>query len=418
MYSVALNTLGVASQPRFRGATLSLNFANTGALDSRVTFTRNSAATYFNSSGTLTSASANTPRFDYDPVTLAARGLLIEEQRTNLLTYSEQFDNAAWTKVAASISANAVTAPDGATTADKLVEDSTNAAHLVQRSNSVTSGTAYTYSVFAKAGERTRIRVSGGAAAFGANDAIFVLSNGTTTGVSGCTATIQSVGNGWYRCIWTATATATTTPNFFIYLDNGSTTSYQGDGTSGAYIWGAQLEAGAFATSYIPTTTAQVTRIADSATMTGTNFSSWYNATEGTLFAEAAAYRGGGATQRRIFVVDDGTANNRMTLRFDITPTNVAFTDNVSGVLVGNITSASTVVADTFYKNAGAYKLDDFAFGLSGTLVGTDTSAAVPAVNAARIGCSSTGEQINGWIKRISYYPRRLTNSELQAITS
>ena len=114
--------LGFTVNPNIPTAALNLNFT-TGTLDSRITFTRSTTGSYYNSAGVLSTAAINAPRFDYDPVTLESVGLLIEESRTNLLTYSEQFDNAVWTKSNASITANAIIAPDGTLTADKLVED-------------------------------------------------------------------------------------------------------------------------------------------------------------------------------------------------------------------------------------------------------------------------------------------------------
>jgi hypothetical protein len=184
----------------------------------------------------------NEPRFDYDPVTLAARGLLIEESRTNLLTYSEQFDNAAWTKTNATVTANAAVAPDGATTADLLLDNTTNDIHRIFNSFSATSGAAYTMSLFIKAGTSTRNVGLLFGSGFGEKAAIFNPATGAIVAfTSGVTASIQAFSNGWYRAIMTATSDATTSATAQIYICESAAVGYVGNGT-GHYIWGAQCE--------------------------------------------------------------------------------------------------------------------------------------------------------------------------------
>lgn len=191
------------------------------------------------------------------------KGYLVEYARTNLALQSETFDNASWTKSQSTITADATTAPNGLAVADKLVEDATAASeHRIQHGSFTAA--QHTFSVYAKAGERTRIRLMNFNATDSARSAIYDLSNGTIVSTSGAGATsaIRSIGNGWYRCILTCTSTATTA--VYVNLVTGtSTVSYNGDGTSGAYIWGAQMEAAGFASTYIPTTTASVARPAD-----------------------------------------------------------------------------------------------------------------------------------------------------------
>lgn len=232
---------------------LLLDFAKTKMLDKRITFTRNSKAGYFDRNGVYRMAAAGEPRFDFDPITGACNGLLIEEQRTNLLTYSEQFDNAAWNKLNSTVISNTVAAPDGTLTADKLVEDASSNTHLLEQIATVSSGTSYTFSIFVRAAERTSVLVQ---MYVGLSAGVVVnLTNGNTTN-SGSPISVSavSVGGGWYRVSVTATSTVTGTGYFDVYPYNGSTTNYTGDGTSGIHIWGAQLEAGSFPTSYIPST--------------------------------------------------------------------------------------------------------------------------------------------------------------------
>jgi hypothetical protein len=226
------------------------------------------------------------------------------------------------------------------------------------------------------------------------------------------------VGNGWYRCALTFTSSTETTLRIRVHPRN--SVSVLGDGVSGIYIWGAQLEAGAFATSYIPTVASQVTRAADSASMTGTNFSSWYNQAEGTLYAEcvAPAWTSGPGSAPGAVSINDGSANNRMYFGRSVSTTRPFFNASTGGVSQADITtSTSSWLANTAMKLAGAYKFNDFALSTQGSAVGTDVVAIVPVVTQMQIGNRSDGNIWNAAISRIAYYPKRLTNAELQAIT-
>jgi hypothetical protein len=200
----------------------------------------------------LQTALAGQARFDHNPTTGESLGLLVEEQRTNLLTYSAQFDDASWGKSRITVTSNTIVAPDGTLTGDKLVEDTTTGLHQTnQTSISFTSGTSYTLSGYYKAAERTRILLqlgnSGTPFPTAANfRAFFDLSNGTlvSAGSSVTQTSIVNVGNGWYRCSITAVAQATATDQIFqaFLVSSGTTINYLGDGYSGIFIWGAQLE--------------------------------------------------------------------------------------------------------------------------------------------------------------------------------
>lgn len=402
------------------GATLALDFTSGNqTLDPRITFTRASSATRTNSSGLIQTMGNNVARFDYNPVTLAPKGLLIEEQRTNLVTYSEQFNNAAWTKTGSSVSSNVIVSPDGTINADKLIEDTSTGAHECAQSVTLVASTTYALSVFAKADTRTLVRVAG--RSFGSwstfPSAIFNLSAGTVTSISGVgTPTITSIGNGWYRCVVFGTTSATNAGVTVGLVSTGTTSSYTGDGTSGLYIWGAQLEAGAFATSYIPTVASQVTRSADVAVMTGTNFSSWYNATEGSMYAQYDWL--GDSSFDYMFAVNDTTGNNLIGI--GLSNANIYRGIVVtSGTTVASMTAGGVGVIGQVYSQAMAYKLNDFALAGGGVMRGTDTAGAVPVVTQASFnGSSGISNLFNGHIRRIAYYPRRLANTELQVITS
>jgi hypothetical protein len=339
--------------------------------------------------------------------------LLIEEQRTNLLTYSSEFNNAAWVKARSTVTADATTAPDSNLTADKLLEDTTsNSTHFCEKVVSVVSGTSYTFSIYVKAGERTQIALqSGGALAISA--AYFNISTGSVISGSGA---ITAIGNGWYRCSVIGTASSSGNAYIDTFLATSGTASYTGDGTSGLYIWGAQLEAGAFPTSYIPTTSATVTRAADNASMVGSNFSSWYNQSEGTIYCTSDSPLTTTTAQMNWYI-SDGNTNNTMFNHKNLS--NLNATAVVSGgVTQGDITSFSTITSYSTVKSASAYKLNDLAISVNGASVGTDLAATIPTVDRIHLGQNvANGQILNGHIQSIKYYPTRLPNADLQRLT-
>jgi len=367
----------------------------------------------------LLTAASGVARFDHNPTTGESLGLLVEEQRTNSFTYSDDFADASWTKTRSSITSNTIVAPDGTLTGDKLVENTDNNSHRVTQSVAYVSGTTYTVSLYAKAAERTSFGFRFFNTAFGSSASqFFDLSNGTLLNtVSGVTASITPVGNGWYRCTASRAATTTSTSgSIVIDLSIGTTFEYTGDGYSGIYIWGAQLEAGAFPTSYIPTVAATVTRNADAASMTGANFTSWFNNAEGTLYSEgavtvAAAYSG------RLFSITDNSDTNRIEV-FRQSDTQPVFAVQASGSSQALIGLGATWTTTASTKLVGAYKVNDFAASANAGTVGTDTSGVLPTVTQANIGSRPTGNYLNGTIRKLAYYPTRCTNAQLQALTS
>jgi len=371
------------------------------------------------------------PRFDYDPVTLAPRGLLIEEQRVNLFTYSEQFDNAVWVKGAgynSTITANSTTAPDGTLTADTLVADSAGGTGsvMVARAQAVTSGVFYTLSFFAKASTLSWIRLFLlNYTSPGNGGAYFNLSGSGSVGTvdAGYTATIAAHANGWYRCTLSFTAGSSVTGEMRLLLANANNdTAVARNGTSSAFIWGAQLEAGAFATSYIPTVASQVTRAADVAAITGPNFTPWYNQSAGTFVVEGSRLHGGnsyaalavaraagGITERIDMGLGSGQGGSAGVSRDDVV---------VGGVNQAALGDFAAFAANTPYRGALAYAANDFASATSGANLATDASGTVPTVALLDLGNRNSGNFLNGHIRSIRFYPSRLTNAQLQALTA
>jgi hypothetical protein len=278
--------------------TLSLDFAKSKVLDPRITFTRASTATFVGSNGLIQSAGSGAARFDHNQVTLESLGLLVEEARTNLVLRSAEFDNATWAKGNLTVTANATTAPDGTLTADKLVENTATAERNIQINVNATGSVVYTFSVFAKAAERSKFQIYLGASAtpVGAN---FDLATGTTPNAL-LGASMVQYPNGWYKCSVTFTHSSSGTKGISIYpAVLFSPLTYQGDGASGLFLWGAQMEAGSFPTSYIPTTTATVTRAADVATLANTG-SSIFPTSAFTTVNSPYGTAGGGSTVKLV----------------------------------------------------------------------------------------------------------------------
>jgi hypothetical protein len=356
------------------------------------------------------------PRFDYDPVTLEPKGLLIEEQRTNLALNSGDALSGGTGGV---VVANQITAPDGSL-ADFFREDTSNGEHYAgDRTATVTAGTLYTWAFYAKlglTGGARRVCVRTGLQ--GPANVIFDLETGSSTVLAPVVSSgISSAGNGWWRCWIVYTPTGTGTALFRQQLANGVSTVYTGDGTSGLFFWGAQLEVGAFPTSYIPTTTTAATRAADVASVTGDNFSNWYNPVEGTMFAEFGPYANGGASKNfGIAHIDDGTSNNMIRL-FAGSTVSPVFAVTASTVTQAYL-STGALAPTSVSKIAGAYKADDFARSFNGTVAATDLLGTVPAANRLLIGSGLVGvNELNGHIRSFKYYPTRLSNGQLQTLT-
>ena len=389
---------------------LALDFT-TASLDSRVTFTRTTGssnpATYVNSSGVITAATNNQPRFDYDPVTLACKGLLIEESRVNYAVDSSTFTS--WTLENSSVPSAVQTAPDGSSNSIKLTENTATGAHGVYFSVAVSS-VVYSASIFLKAAERTKaslfiFNVSPAAA----YEVQVDLSNGTIIGTPSGAWSITSFKDGWYRVTITSTANLSGTGRIWVRaLNVAGSPSYTGDGTSGIFIWGAQLEAGAFATSYIPTTSAALTRNADVAVMTGTNFSDWFAGASAGTFQTNFIYPNAKASGGQRFLGFDGFIGFYDTCGY------LAFYDGTAQRVFGTMVASNTVK-----KYAIGFSGTTSSAGKNGTLATDAYSSAAFVPTALYFGrrAGTIAGEINGWIQQVYYWTQRLTDAELQAFS-
>lgn len=366
----------------------------------------------------MRTATAGVGRIAHDPITRETLGLHMESAATNLLTYSDDFANAAWAKTRSSITSNTIIAPDGTLTGDKLLENTDNNTHILLNNAAITLsiGVAYTYSIYAKAAGRTICRL-------GNNDlggVFFDLSSGAITSVgSGFSGSIQSVGNGWYRLSATQASNSNANGRLVVSLVSaGTTTSYTGDGYSGIYIWGAQLEAGSLATSYIPTVASQVTRAADTCTLAAPQFDAAIRQGEGTLYAEVLPTSASGSFDFGIANLENGTYSN-LALR------------KTAGVFVGygnnngvaqfdlQLGTDVTVPYGVAYKSAVAYAVNNFGATSQGLITKTDSLGVPPEVSSLRVGPDSFTSyfRYNNYIRKVAYYPTRLANLNLEALT-
>jgi len=355
-------------------------------------------------------------RFDYNPVTLAARGLLIEEQRANLLLRSSDWTTT-WSNTNITLGAP-VLAPDGTVTATRLQATASAATSCLQ--SVIATATSHIYSIYAKQGSGVAdanqfiLRNSTTAT----NLAVLTIdySTGVVTQTVGTGATASNSGNGWWRIQIPATSGITIGNTLFVYACFAGSVETAGEY---AYVWGAQLEAGAFATSYIPTVASQVTRAADSVSID--TLTPWYNATEGSLFVQFScpgydaavfppiAVLGTTSVSNRGYShVINGSTNDSGFNIYDDTPT------------YQGVPGFAAYTKGATRKQIGAYKVNNSAATSDGAAATTDTSVTLPtSLNTLTIGRYAIAgtARLNGHIQNISYYPTRLLNASLQALT-
>lgn len=404
--------------------TLNLNFARSKTLDSRITFSRGGCAgTYVGSNGLIKTAAVDEPRFDHDPVTGDCRGLLIEELRENFNNQSENFSvyNEHPSAGLTVRTANAGIAPDGTNTAFKIYpsgsQPGVNDRCWIFRNLGNLNIASGTNSVFAKADGKRYMHVF---TVYGGYGAQFDLQDGvvTSTHDASITATIEDYGNGWYRC--SASDSETSTFNQLgLYVSDSATGAdvvpSGSGGTDGILIWGYQTEEGLFPTSYMPTSGSTCTRNADTAEITGTSFSSWYSQGPNSVVTEfTSAFE---SPLTAVCAFTDGTTSNRISYRprgYYLMTSGGGGNDFQFGL------TAAQLPANTLLKVG--YSLDTTgAFIVSGNASNSDVKTLPMPIglNQMVIGkVEDLNMYLNGTISRISYYPTRLTDSQLQELTS
>jgi hypothetical protein len=403
---------------------LDLNFARTKTLNDAitgrnlVTFTRvqtaSNGSTYIAADGLIKTAASNEPRFQHNPTTGESLGLLVEEARTNLVLQSQDAATT-WVAISAAVTTNTTVAPDGTTTADTITASSSTIGRI-QQTITFTGDGDKAISIWLKAGTspRTAVNIDDSTAGFvnrlGLN---ITWTGGVATGstTQGTLQGIDTYPSGWYRIRALATGLIAANTNRFR-IESDTT-----NGTGSVIVWGAQAENGAFPTSYIPTTTATVTRAADVASITGSNFSSWYNQTEGSFYVENQLPPSNppAGTFPGVLSANNGTSTNQMMIYWLSTTVGRWFVRE-SGTITADI-SASAVTAGSSTRFAVRYASNDAAISANGGAIGSDTSVVLPTVDRLTIGAQAVTAPLNGTIRRLAYWPTRLSNTTLQAIT-
>jgi hypothetical protein len=335
----------------------------------------------------------NVPRLTYQNGGGGCPSLLLEKQSTNLFSYSEQFDNAAWSKSNVTITANNTTSPDGTQNAD--LSTATAGGELLQGVVLSTS-TSYTFSFYVKKGT--------------ASDAKYRVYN-FDAGVNVVAPTSyisQTSTSDWVRVVVSFTTGATGT-NYGIYLLDQTSA-----GTM--YFWGAQAEVSSYATSYIPTTSASATRVADACFKTG--ISSLIGQTEGTMFIDT--YVGNETDEVYGWLQASLSGNPNDSIQINRAGSNVQCQVYVGSTAQGIITGG-TITKGQRIKVAVGYKQNDLILYLNGTQIGTDTSTDIPTCAVFQLGAYPPlpNDYTNdGGINQAVLFKTRLTNAELASLTT
>ena len=364
--------------------TLDLNFARVKALDPRITFTRASGGSYVGADGLIKYAGVNEPRFDHNPVTGESLGLLIEEARTNLLLRSEEFDNVAWVLFGtASRTANTTVAPNGTTTADSVTLPVSSG---ILQSASGSANTAYTFSIWIRCDTTKSVRLV------------------INTNLGDPTTLTVTATSSWQRFSITKT-TSVGTLKVTSQVDTGGGNTF--------YLWGAQTEQASFPTSYIPTEASTRTRAADDASITGKNFSDWYRQDEGTLFCSGIPTLANSFPHMAAFFDSENSTNN--TYRLIFSPNNLPqprIRVNSVDVLVSELPNIKRI-----NNLLLSYQSGNSAISANGSILNSSIIFFPLNSNKLNIGRQITQNSLNGTIARLTYYPKRLPDAQLQALT-
>ena len=353
------------------------------------------------------------PRFDYDPVTLAPKGLLIEEARTNLIKASENLSAVTWNKTETPVLDSLIQDPSG--NINTVYYPTISEIYQIFDGAGVSTISLSFFGKKREGSSNNQIviqifqQVSGSVIDLGAYGFSLITGNPDSTYFKNIKR--EQYQNGWYRFSCQIIAnTGAGTGNFSA----SSRIDIEG-GLAQNYVWGIQIELNAFPTSYIPTTSAQVTRTADNASMVGTNFSSWYNQSEGTIYSEWIL--GGDNISNSVYSISDGSASNLMRSRYNSAGTGIDNAVITSGATVAVLNATNQITTYSSYKNAMAYLVNDFARAANTVLV-TDNSGAIPTVNQINIGASvGAVEQLNGHIKTFKFFSKRFINTYLESLT-
>jgi len=412
---------------------LVLNFGNR-TLDSRIQYSRASNGTFVAATGLIQNATSGVARFEHNPITRDCRGLLMEEQKTNLLLWSANTRGGGWTADQAFLDTSAITAPDGSATVSKMTEGTSSVGYRIIRQDptGIAANTVYTASMFIKPAELANVGLSwfdvSGTGLYAYAD--FNLTTGTVVafnetyanGFSNsamANAAITPYANNWYRCSLTFTTGANTGGSIRLGLSGFAS---PGGNVNGVYVWGGQLEDRYTTTSLIYTTTAQVTRLQDDAKITGNNFFNFFNAAEGTIITESevnsvmTGTQGVVTANRYPFLWHlnkwGSTNGTVITWYGSVVELTINGTYNNQGAVPAGFSKYAMAVANSSGQSATCLNGGVVA-NRSGTGFNRDTDFL--GIGSA----NGSGTNIfNGTIKSLTFYPKRLDNNTLINLTT
>lgn len=404
----------------------------TDIVDGRLTVTRSTTGYRFNGVNALVSAAANTGRIEYERLSARRLGLLCEGAVTERLLQTEDLSNASWTKTNCSIVADQSTGPDGNTTLDKVTENSAaSTTHSCDQDITITATNAVVASCYVAPNSRTAMAIQMLGATDGGRAHFDLTGDGSATNETVASGSVLGSGikltkSGLYYC-WACMkiGAADTTCHVKFMLKNGtgnSAITYTGDGASNLYLGFLNACTNGSANGinpgqYIPATTVTVTTATDNISMAT---SPWFRSDEGTVIVH---FRTPKLMINNVigalFSIDDTTVNERYQVDFQGSQVTMRVVDG--GVSQVATTSGSVLTADTDAKLAFAYKVNDFAMCTGGGTVSTDSSGTLPTPTALRLGLAvdlAAANSLFGTIFRLAYYPARITNADMQALTS
>ena len=372
---------------------------------------RATTATRVNSLGLIENVGLNVPRLDYSNGSCPS--ILVEPQRTNLILQSNTFSNASWGKLNTTVTSNAIVSPDGTTNASKLVAINPTGNNYINQTAANIAGNT-TFTIYAKQGEYNGILLYNNTINTGR---IFNLNNGTlgsVVGLAPINSIIESVGNDWYRVTLITNSTASN--EFRVYIANNNAFGNLGNGTSGIFVYGAQLEAGSYATSYIPTVASIQTRNGDVISKTG--ISSLIGQIEGTVFFDVKALENDNITTRFI-TLSDGSFDNYLRFSF------AAALNFATCSLISSGTTQATfdfsLIQTNNNKIAIKYKTNLFEIYVNGVLIRQDLTVNTfigTTLSSLLLSTPTSAERWNGYLKSLQLYKTALTDQECINLTT
>ena len=392
------------------GSTLAYNDENENYKPLPFNFERDSIATRVNKEGLIEVVGNDIPRIDY---TDSADGvLLLEEGSSNRVPWSEDINNSAWAKIAVTVDANQIISPDGTQNADLITETTANSQHRISDIVTLSTGVEHTISAWVKPNgtKYVRLRIENAAVGSGQVDVYFDMENLLPSLSNG---SIKKYSNGWYRLSATGTPNNAASVAIVGLAPDLGLSSYVGDGVSGAYVWGIQVEQSSYATSYIPTSGSTVQRASETAN--GSGNSEVFNDSEGVLFADIAGLVND--NNFKAISVSESNVDNRITLSLYQGSLFAYIADG--GVGQFNVSQSVGSVLE-FHKTAIKYKANDCAFWIDGFEVAINTSPTTMPSGLKELAFDkgNGADDFYGKTKELGYYDTILTDEELEYITS